>query len=114
MLDKLLQSSVVKPAERNGNTLPTSMAFRRKSRLFRVVIRSRANVCLFWARCVATARSGSFWCSRSVTLGSVADLLNAGRVLAGLVRRFATRPDDEGHPLRRVRVQQLPYPPLSS
>jgi hypothetical protein len=85
---------VLNCVERNGNTLPTSRAFPRKSRLFGVVIRSKANVCLFWARCVATARSGLFCCVGTPThgletVGSVADLLNAGRVLAGLVRRLA-------------------------
>jgi hypothetical protein len=31
------------------------------------------------------------------TLGALADLLNAGRVLAALVRRLENRPDDEGY-----------------
>jgi hypothetical protein len=32
-------------------------------------------------------------------IGTVADLLNAGRILAGLARRLGTRPDDGGHPV---------------
>ena len=31
------------------------------------------------------------------TLGALADLLNAGRVLAALARRLENRPDDGGH-----------------